>query len=75
MPDTNTNVSCGLDAASERAADSVRSYVTRVYSASDIPADDTPTHQKHASCPASPSAIGERSPRSAWISSRSFGWC
>jgi hypothetical protein len=64
----------GHSAASGRATFSVRSCVTRVYSASDIPADDTPTQKKHASWPASCGTIGPRSSMFAWTTSRSFAW-
>jgi hypothetical protein len=43
------NVIVGLSLAKDLAAEIVRSYVTRRYASSFIPAEETPRQKKHAS--------------------------
>src|SRR5215470_15646641 len=63
----------GLRAASDRAQPTVRSYVRRVYSASLIPADETPSQKKHAWRPRNSAPEASKSKRSSRTISRSFG--
>src|SRR5579871_2127636 len=72
-PDTYIRVRPGLRSTSARARPSVRSKVSRRYSASPRPADETPAQRNAASSPANSRAASPGAARSATMSSRSFG--
>lgn len=71
-PEIYSNVIPGLTSTRVRAAAIVMPYVTRSYSASVIPADDTPRQKKHASHPDNSLSIPEKSMKSPCAISRSF---